>query len=331
MSAFDPYHNWLGIPPTEQPANYYRLLGLALFEDNPEVIESAADRQMAHIKTFAAGQRAELSQKLLNEIARAKLCLLQSASKAAYDDQLRQSLLPPPLPPAEAAEAAEPAEPRWGPLLAEALETLAKVSVIVACVCAKWARIAWLWFRSLPPKTQMAGGAAALLVMLTAWWLSGSDAETTGGETPSQRRATAKTAASQDQTGRNGNGASDSVKMASSNSADAKALQRKPDVPPDVRPNGAAVQSVAAGTGAARAEDDSPPPNPAVEDSAAEKRSKRPVPGADELAEAGRLVDEAFGDELAAATAPDARIALSQALLEQAWQVTAARRSATRC
>ena len=25
--AIDPYHKWLGIPPHEQPANHYRLLG----------------------------------------------------------------------------------------------------------------------------------------------------------------------------------------------------------------------------------------------------------------------------------------------------------------
>ena len=28
---FDPYHKWLGIPPEEQPPNYYRLLGVALW------------------------------------------------------------------------------------------------------------------------------------------------------------------------------------------------------------------------------------------------------------------------------------------------------------
>ena len=26
---FNPYYVWLGIPPDEQPANYYRLLGIA--------------------------------------------------------------------------------------------------------------------------------------------------------------------------------------------------------------------------------------------------------------------------------------------------------------
>ena len=28
--SFDPYLNWLGIPPHEQPPNFYRLLGVVL-------------------------------------------------------------------------------------------------------------------------------------------------------------------------------------------------------------------------------------------------------------------------------------------------------------
>jgi hypothetical protein len=45
--AFDPYHRWLGIRPEEQPANHYRLLGLALFEDNVEAIRDAAAQRMS--------------------------------------------------------------------------------------------------------------------------------------------------------------------------------------------------------------------------------------------------------------------------------------------
>ena len=41
---FDPYHRWLGIRPEEQPADHYRLLGLARFEDDVEVIRDAAER-----------------------------------------------------------------------------------------------------------------------------------------------------------------------------------------------------------------------------------------------------------------------------------------------
>ena len=88
-SKFDPYHKWLGIPPKDHAPDHYRLLSLEIFEADPEVIESAADRQMAHVRTFQTGKHSELSQKLLNELAVAKLCLLNPSSKAAYDDALR--------------------------------------------------------------------------------------------------------------------------------------------------------------------------------------------------------------------------------------------------
>ena len=85
---FDPYHRWLGIPPRHQPADYYRLLGLELFEDDPEVIHDAAERQMAHVRTYQLGPQSELSQKILNELGVAKACLLEPSAKAAYDQQL---------------------------------------------------------------------------------------------------------------------------------------------------------------------------------------------------------------------------------------------------
>ena len=87
--GFDPYYSWLAIPPKDQPPTRYRLLGIELFENNFNVIESAADRQMAHLRTFQTGKQSALSQKLLNEVAAARLCLLNPAKKAAYDKQLR--------------------------------------------------------------------------------------------------------------------------------------------------------------------------------------------------------------------------------------------------
>ena len=89
---FDPYRKWLGIPPRDQPPHHYRLLGIAAFEDDPDVIENAAARQMRHLRTFQASKHAVQSQRLLSEIASAKLCLLDPASKAAYDQQLRVAL-----------------------------------------------------------------------------------------------------------------------------------------------------------------------------------------------------------------------------------------------
>ena len=91
---FDPYHEWLGIAPKDQPPNHYRLLGVDLFEANPSTIEHAANRQMAHLRTFQAGKHGALSQKILNEVAAAKICLLSREKKVAYDQHLRETLQP---------------------------------------------------------------------------------------------------------------------------------------------------------------------------------------------------------------------------------------------
>ncbi len=95
--SFDPYYKWLGIPPNEQPPNHYRLLGLSLFETNSDAIDNAADRQMAHLRTFQAGPEGAHSQRLLNEIAAARLTLLDPSRRWAYDDALRSQLAPRPM------------------------------------------------------------------------------------------------------------------------------------------------------------------------------------------------------------------------------------------
>ena len=74
--TFDPYYQWLSISPKDQPPNHYRLLGTDLFESDWNVISNAADQRMAHVRSFQAGQHAAESQKILNEIAAARVCLL---------------------------------------------------------------------------------------------------------------------------------------------------------------------------------------------------------------------------------------------------------------
>ena len=88
--AFDPYYKWLGIPPREQPPNHYRLLTINLFENDPQVIEAAADRQMAFLRTLQTGQHVQDAQRLLNEISQARVCLLNAPKKAEYDATLRK-------------------------------------------------------------------------------------------------------------------------------------------------------------------------------------------------------------------------------------------------
>ncbi len=99
---FDAYHKWLGIPPAEQPPNHYRLLGIALFEDDPVVVENAADQRLGHLRCFQTSQQNALAEQLLNEVTSAKLCLLRPERKAKYDAGLTATLRPEVLPVAAA-------------------------------------------------------------------------------------------------------------------------------------------------------------------------------------------------------------------------------------
>jgi WD40 repeat protein len=104
--SFDPYYTWLGIPPDEQPPNHYRLLGVRDFEDHADVIANAADRQMTHVRTFQSGKNSKHSQQILNELAKAKVCLLSPDKKQHYDEVLRAKDAAAKRPPAKPAAAA---------------------------------------------------------------------------------------------------------------------------------------------------------------------------------------------------------------------------------
>ena len=86
---FDPYHKWLGIPPREQPANYYRLLGLEVFEDDLDAIEGAADRLIKYVQKVATVEQREDAKRVFLDLSAAKRCLLVAEQKQAYDAGLR--------------------------------------------------------------------------------------------------------------------------------------------------------------------------------------------------------------------------------------------------
>ena len=81
---FDAYHAWLGIPRSEQPPHAYRLLGLRLFETDLNVIRTAADRQMTHLRTYQLGEHSSPSQRPLNEVAAARSHLTDPKKKCVY-------------------------------------------------------------------------------------------------------------------------------------------------------------------------------------------------------------------------------------------------------
>ena len=93
MSApaeFNPYHKWLGISDSGQlPPDHYALLGISRFESDPEVISTAADGRMLLLRSFQIGKHSDLSQRLLNEVSSARVCLLNVDQKREYDARLK--------------------------------------------------------------------------------------------------------------------------------------------------------------------------------------------------------------------------------------------------
>ncbi len=149
--TFDPYRKWLGIPPEEQPPHYYRLLAISAFESDPDVISNAADGRMSQVKSYQAGPHARLSQQILNQIAAAKVCLLDPQKKAAYDRRLREKL--------QATEFDLSS-------LAAASSSSADHGYMVPVIPKKKKPISWLAPAIVAGAVVLAGSAAAVVFML---------------------------------------------------------------------------------------------------------------------------------------------------------------------
>ena len=109
--AFDAYFKWLGIPPDQQPPDHYRLLGIPSLIDDADVIETAADQRMMLLRTKSGGQYGTMAEQLMQEVSRAKLCLLNAQTKALYDSQLTEQSIPPPAPAVEPPPPPPPPSP----------------------------------------------------------------------------------------------------------------------------------------------------------------------------------------------------------------------------
>lgn len=86
------FRDWLGIPPQEIPAegvpDHYALLRLVKFTDEEDKIRGNYRKLNAHVRTYATGQYGPQSQELLNELAKAMLCLTDPERKREYDESL---------------------------------------------------------------------------------------------------------------------------------------------------------------------------------------------------------------------------------------------------
>lgn len=81
----DVYKEWLGIPEGDRPPDHYQLLRLVQFEDDVEKIRNNYKKLNGHVRKYAAGKYSVRSQELLNELAKAMLCLTDEERKREYD------------------------------------------------------------------------------------------------------------------------------------------------------------------------------------------------------------------------------------------------------
>lgn len=88
QKQLDVYRDWLGIQDADRPLNYYQLLRLKKFEDDPVRVRAHYRKLNAHVRKYSSGEFAKESQDLLNELAKAMLCLTDAKRKAEYDASL---------------------------------------------------------------------------------------------------------------------------------------------------------------------------------------------------------------------------------------------------
>lgn len=88
--SFNPYQTWLGLEPSLDRPDLYRLLGLNSLEPDPQRIAAAADRAMSRVRAQRPGGRAAEWARLLDELKAAKKYLTDPSRKADYDAALQR-------------------------------------------------------------------------------------------------------------------------------------------------------------------------------------------------------------------------------------------------
>lgn len=90
----DLYEKWLGIPEGQRPPDHYELLRCKRFEDDIDKIRAHYKKLNTHVRKYATGAFSIQSQEMLNELAKAMLCLTDSGRKREYDEGLGREFPP---------------------------------------------------------------------------------------------------------------------------------------------------------------------------------------------------------------------------------------------
>ncbi|HVA47231.1 MAG TPA: hypothetical protein VNH11_12760 [Pirellulales bacterium] len=102
----NPYRDWLGVESPSATPSYYDLLGLPPLESDTAKIAAAFQRQSQRLSPHLSGGDSDAAQRLLAELAEARMTLLTPTAKRAYDQALAsryQSSPESPRPPVPAA------------------------------------------------------------------------------------------------------------------------------------------------------------------------------------------------------------------------------------
>jgi hypothetical protein len=90
MAEFNPYQAWLQVPAAAgETPSYYKLLGLTEYEENPQVISKASEKQLSRLLAINPEKHRPLWQKLINDLAEAQSILTHPQHKTNYDNRLR--------------------------------------------------------------------------------------------------------------------------------------------------------------------------------------------------------------------------------------------------
>ena len=90
--SIDVYKEWLGIPEEFRPPTHYQLLRLVDFDDEADRIYKFYKKLNTHVRKYATGKYSIESQTLLNELAKAMLCLTDLERKREYDISLGREM-----------------------------------------------------------------------------------------------------------------------------------------------------------------------------------------------------------------------------------------------
>lgn len=129
---FDPYGQWLNVPPDRRPPTYYDLLGLPAGETDEQRVHEAAQDRYDHVRKYTLGPASaqrEQAFHVLVELSEALHCLTDPKRRQAYDQQLRGDEEP-----TAVAAVAQPEDqydpaPSLGALLDEELDPWERLAV----------------------------------------------------------------------------------------------------------------------------------------------------------------------------------------------------------